>query len=75
MENVDKLNVRVIAVDRLYGYVKARVLMSIIQKMIAEYQNFNAGNLSDKVFELFEKAKRVHYAGDPESLGDAIDAI
>lgn len=53
---------------------RARALMIIIQKMIAEYQNFNAGNLSDEIFVLFEKAKAVHYASD-RYLNEAIDQI
>ena len=59
---------------------KAGALMEIIFRMVAEYQKYKVGHLSDKFFKLFEKAKRVHYSSDDSrengvSLDEAIADI
>lgn len=54
---------------------KAKALMIIIHKMIARYQNSHSGNLDDEIFKLFEKAKRVHWAGEGNVLTEAIANI
>ncbi|MEK7114854.1 MAG: hypothetical protein AAB847_00630 [Patescibacteria group bacterium] len=54
---------------------RAKALMIVVQKMIAMYQNSHSGNLDDNIFKLFEKAKRVHYAEDRDSLNEAIKNI
>lgn len=56
-------------------YQKARGLMIVIEKMIARYQNSHSGNLDEEIFKLFEKAKRVHYAENRDSITEAIESI
>lgn len=47
-------------------------LMIIIEKMVARYQNQHRNNLDEKIFVLFEKAKRVYRAENIEILMDAV---
>lgn len=54
---------------------RVRALMIVIFKMVAEYQNYNVGHLSEKFFKLFEKAKRVDFAKDSRALAEAIEDI
>lgn len=52
---------------------RARALMIIIQKMVAIAQNH--GGLPEDFYVLFEKAKRVKFADDRNSLTEAINHI
>lgn len=65
--------------QKVYGFAidstRARVLMIIIEKMIATYQNSHRGNLDEEIFKLFEKAKTVSHAKDYESLTEAINNV
>lgn len=54
---------------------RAMALMIVIGMMITRYQNVHSGNLDEEIFRLFEKAKRVHYAGDHSSLDKVIENI
>lgn len=54
---------------------RAKALMIVIDKIIARYQNSHSGNLDEEIFVLFEKAKRLHYAEDRDSLAEAIKNI
>jgi len=54
---------------------RATALIAIIEKIITTYQSIHAGNLKEDIFKLFEKAKRVHYANDRDSLSAAIKDI
>ena len=60
---------------RFADTTRAQVFMIIIERMIARYQNRHAGNLDEEMFKLFEKAKRVHYARDRDSLDEAVKDI
>ena len=52
---------------------RARALMIVIQKMVAIAQNH--GGLPEEFYVLFEKAKRVKFADDRDSLTEAIKNI
>lgn len=57
---------------------KARALTSVIEKMIARYQDSHRGNLGgldEEIFKLFEKAKRLMRAKNQESLDEAVKDI
>lgn len=54
---------------------KANALLEIIFRMINRYRESHPGNLDEEIFKFFEKAKRVHYAEDPDSLNKAIGDI
>lgn len=57
------------------GSRKANALLEIIFRMIHQYRESHPRNLDEKIFLLFEKAKRVHYAENWKSLDDAIEDI
>jgi hypothetical protein len=56
---------------------RARALMIIIQKMVAIAQNHGQihGHLPEDFYVLFEKAKRIKFAKDRDSLTEAINEI
>lgn len=54
---------------------KANALLEIIFRMISRYRKSHPGNLDEEIFRLFEKAKRVHYAENGNSLAKAIKDI
>ena len=54
---------------------KADALLEIIFRMINRYRESHPSNLDEEIFKLFEKAKRVHYAEDRDSLTKAIENI
>ncbi|MFY9492953.1 MAG: hypothetical protein WAP55_00490 [Minisyncoccia bacterium] len=54
---------------------KANALLEIIFRMINRYRESHPGNLDEEIFKLFEKAKRVHYAENRDSLDEAIKNI
>jgi hypothetical protein len=54
---------------------RSRALMIVIEKIIATYQNSHRGNLDEEVFKLYEKAKRIKFAKDHDSLTEAIKNI
>lgn len=51
---------------------KVRALGIIIHKMIIRYQRQHEGNLDEKMFELFEKAKIVKFAETEKEFQDAL---
>ena len=57
------------------GSRKADALLEIIFRMINRYRESHPGNLDEEIFRLFEKAKRVHWAEDRDSLIRAIENI
>ena len=52
---------------------RARALMFIIHKMVAIGQNH--GGLPDEFYVLFDKAKRIKFADDGDSLTKAVNNI
>ena len=54
---------------------KANAFLEVIFKMIYRYRESHPGNLDEEIFRLFEKAKRVHYAENSDSLDEAIEDI
>lgn len=51
---------------------KARILMILIEKMIAHYQEYHSTNLDAEIFKLFEKAKKINFAQTDSELMSAI---
>jgi len=51
---------------------KSQAFMRIMERMISRYRNRHGGNLDQGILQLFEKAKRVHFAEDHKSLNEAI---
>ncbi|MCX6778761.1 MAG: hypothetical protein NTU97_00830 [Candidatus Magasanikbacteria bacterium] len=57
------------------GTRKAKTLMILIYRIIALYQNHNAGNLSEEIFRQYEFAKRVRDASDEAALARALKEL
>lgn len=51
---------------------KARLLMIVVERMIARYQNQHAGNLDEEIFKLFETAKKVKFAETEADFQNAL---
>lgn len=51
---------------------KMNALMEVIFKMIHRYRESHPRSLDKEIFRLFEKAKRIHYAENRDSLDEVI---